>query len=268
MTTHGRPRATRPAGFTLVELLVVIAIIGTLLALLLPAVQMAREAGRRTACSNNLHQIGIGMTSYHDALGAFPAGCVEPVSKKRPKGRQLAWSAYLLPFIEQQSLYDRIDLSKTYNSKENAKAAAEVVQAYVCPSVPHPTLLRSGRGVCDYGGIYGQRIRGANNPPNGVMLYDRAISMREIPDGLSHTLVISEDSLFDDGQWINGLNIFDVSCAVNKAPPFENDIRSKHPRGANGLMADGSVQFLREDLDLKVLAALCTRNGGEIVSEF
>ena len=66
----------------------------------------------------------------------------------------------------------------------------------------------------------------------------------------------------------DGQNIFDVSCAINTAPPFENDIRSQHRGGANGVFGDGSVRFLGDRLDLKVLAAICTRNGGEPVTEF
>jgi prepilin-type N-terminal cleavage/methylation domain-containing protein/prepilin-type processing-associated H-X9-DG protein len=250
------------AGFTLVELLVVITVIGLLIAMMLAGVQAAREAARRAGCSNNLHQVALGMLSHHSAVSTFPAGCVEPISKKWPKGRQLAWSAYLLPYIDEQTLYARLNLNKGFNSPENSLPAAQVVSIYICPSAPHPTLLRSSRGACDYGGIYGERIISPNNPPKGTMIYDQAISTRQITDGTSHTMLVSEDSFSDDGQWINGLNLFDVSCAVNKAA--ENDIRSRHPGGACGLFADGSVRFLTEKMNLKVLAAICTRAGGEL----
>jgi len=260
------------AAFTLVELLVVVAIIGLLLGMLLPAVQAARGAARRISCSNNLRQIGIGLQAYHEVHEKFPAGCIEPRGWRTPEGRQLAWSAFLLPHIEQASLYDLLDLDAAFDAEVNSEAAATPVATYVCPSVSHASPLSDGRAVCDYGGIYGERITGPNNPPKGTMLYDQPISITEIRDGATNTLVISEDASWADGQWINGLNIFDQAYAINFEPPQgtakENEIRSHHPAGANGLFGDGSVRFLSEDLDLQTLAALCTRAGGETVPEF
>jgi prepilin-type N-terminal cleavage/methylation domain-containing protein/prepilin-type processing-associated H-X9-DG protein len=255
------------SGFTLVELLVVIAIIGVLVSLLLPAVQAARESARRTGCLNNLRQMGIGLQNYRTKYRCFPPGGIEP----RPpwKGRrQLAWSVFLLPYVEQGALYDQLDTDQAFDAPENADAAATVLPIYICPSVPDGDKLRSGRGPCQYGGIYGERIKSRNNPPNGVMLYDRAIRVVEIRDGTSQTLVISEDCDFRDGQWINGRNVFDQAFAINEAPAFENDIRSKHPGGANGLFCDGSTHYLLESMDLNTLAALCTRAGGEVVTGF
>jgi len=256
------------AGFTLIELLVVVAVIGVLIGLLLPAVQAARETARRMACGNNLRQIGIGLHTYHDAQKSFPPGGIEPISPKWPNGRQLAWSAFLLPFIEERSLHEQIDFNKAFDSPENAEAAAQVVATYLCPSVARNSYLVDGRGACDYGGIYGERITGPNNPPKGTMLYDKVIRIRDITDGTTRTLIVSEDSAWKDGQWINALNIFDQAYPINQAPPLENDIRSEHPGGANGLFADGSVRFLDEQMDLETLAAICTRSLGEIVGKF
>ncbi|MFW6169276.1 MAG: DUF1559 domain-containing protein [Planctomycetota bacterium] len=263
--------SARPA-FTLVELLVVIAIIGILVALLLPAVQAAREAARRASCQNNLRQIGIGLHHYHDALSSFPIGSLEmrylrnpDGSLRHPNGVQMAWSALLLPFVEQKPLHDMIDFSKGYDSPENAEAAAQVLPLYICPSVPRTSQYVRGRGAIDYGGIYGERITSPNSPPKGTMLYTRAMTIADIKDGTSHTLIISEDSAGRDGEWINGLNIFDQAYPINQAPAFENDIRSEHPGGALGLFSDGSVRFLSETMELDVLAAICTRAGREIV---
>ena len=253
------------AGFTLVELLAVTAIIGVLIGLLFPAVQAVRRSARKTSCFNNLHQIGVAMHDYHSAHDKFPPGGIEPISPKWPQGRQLAWSAYLLPYLEQQALYERVDFGKAFDSQQNASAAAEVVPGYLCPSIPRTSNRIDGRAACDYGGIYGERITGPNNPPKGAMIYDRALSIRHIVDGTSTTLLISEDGGFKDGQWINGKNIFDQAFPINRAPAFENDIRSDHAGGANALFADGSVRFLEEEMDLETLAAICTRQGKEPV---
>ncbi len=261
-------RFTRHRAFTLVELLVVIAIIGVLIGFLLPAVQSARESARRTACANNLHQIGLGLLASHDSLGAFPVGCAEPISVRWPQGRQIAWSAYLLPFIEETAIYDGINFLDAYNSVQNAKAAAHVVKTYLCPSVPRRTFLQSGRGACDYGGIDGEEIDNSNQPMRGVMIFDQAISIRDIPDGTTYTMIVSEACESLDGQWIDGNNIFDVACAVNTGPLDDNDIHSMHPGGANGLFCDGAVHFLPDNTDLPTLAAISTRNGGEVVSGF
>ncbi len=266
MTKRSEPGRRRLRGMTLVELLVVLAIIGILMALLLPAVQAAREAARRASCSNNLRQIGIGLHNYHDVAGRFPPGGIEPRTPANPHGRQLAWSVFLLPQIEQMPLYDQLDTGKAFDDPVNAEAAATVLPIYICPSAPQFERLISGRGPCRYGGIYGERITGPNQPPKGVMLYDMSFRIADISDGTSSTLIIAEDSEFQDGQWINGRNVFDQAFAINKAPAFENDIRSKHPNGAQGLFCDSSVHFLSETMELTVLAALCTRARGEIVT--
>ena len=161
-----------------------------------------------------------------------------------------------------------IDFGKGFDSPQNRPAAEQAIMTYLCPSTPRSTPRNSGRGAIDYGGIYGQRITGRNSPPNGVMLYDHAIRIRDILDGTSTTLCVSEDSGFRDGQWINGRNIFDQAFPINRAPQFENDIRSLHPGGANGLFADSSVRFLNENMELEVLAAICTRAGAEVVRKF
>lgn len=249
------------------------AVIGLLTALLLPAVQAAREAARRTGCANNLRQIGIALHGYHDVQARFPPGGIEHRAMINPRtgrpygraGRQLAWSLFLLPFLEQEPLFERVNTHVPFDAPENAQAAAAVLPVYICPSVPGGSQLRSGRGPAQYGGIYGERIAGRNQPPKGVMLYDYAVRMAEILDGTSTTLAVAEDSGFADGQWINGLNVFDQAHGINRAPDYENDIRSEHPGGALGLCCDGAVHFLRDTLDLRVLAALCTRQGQEIV---
>jgi prepilin-type N-terminal cleavage/methylation domain-containing protein len=254
--------------FTLVETLVVMTILGLLVAVLLPAVQAARESSRRTACSNNLRQIGIALNAYHTAQRQFPMGCLEWRAPGDADARQLAWSVYLLPYLEEEPLFDTLDLTMPFDSPRNAPAAATVLPIYLCPSSTRRSPLIDGRGACDYGGVYGERITSPNSPPKGTMLIDAVVTLKQVRDGASKTLIVAEDSRFSDGQWINGRNIFDQAYPINEAPPFENDIRSEHPGGAQGVMVDGSVHFLTDTIELRTLAALCTRAGNEVVANF
>jgi len=261
-------RRSTSSGFTLVELLIVVAVIGVLTALTLPALQRARESARRATCRNNLRQLGVGLHQYHTVYETFPPGGVQwrPFGNKTK--RQLAWSAFLLPYVEQGNVYAALDLNTPFDSPENAAGAATVLPIYVCPTSLRAGELVDGRGPCDYGGIFGERISSPNNPPKGVMLYDVSIPLVLIRDGASHTLIVAEDSMWPDGQWINGRNVFDQAYAINAAPAVENDIRSQHPGGAHALLADGAARFFAESLDLDILAALCTRAGGEPLGSF
>ena len=256
--------------FTLIELLVVIAVIGVLVSLTLPAISSSREAARRNACSNNLRQIGVALQSYHQSKESFPIGCVERRSwnDKSNDKRQLAWSAFLLPHLDATNLYEQIDFSLPFDAEVNKSAAATILSVYVCPTSTRGAVLVKGRGPIDYGGIYGERISSPNNPPKGMMLIDTRLNSDDCSDGMSNTLIVAEDSAWPDGQWMNGLNIFDQAFAINQAPAFENDIRSFHPGGANAVYVDSHIKFIPESIDSAVLAAICTRAGGETGTQF
>jgi prepilin-type N-terminal cleavage/methylation domain-containing protein len=117
--------------FTLVELLVVIAIIGILVALLLPAVQAARESARRTTCANNLKQIGLAIHNYHDTRNRLPYGSAWFETR-----RSGMWTNFILPQMEQQNLYDQFDFNFGMHESQNAKPASTVLKAFICPSDP------------------------------------------------------------------------------------------------------------------------------------
>ena len=261
---HGNAAQPRP-GFTLVELLVVIAIIGILISLLMPAVQAVREAARKTSCQNNLHQIGIALHNYHDVHGSLPTGCLEWRGwNAPPTHRQMAWSAMLLPFLEQQNLHRTIDFGAPFDSAINAAAASQRIAIYECPSSHERETVR---GRTDYGGLYGEIILDRQQN-DGLFLYERSISLRDIRDGLTNTIAVAEDVGGPDSEWINGRNVFVQSGGVNDPNAWigDNEIRSDHDTGAMVLFAGGRVRFLANSTDKQLLGALITRSGNEVVS--
>jgi prepilin-type N-terminal cleavage/methylation domain-containing protein/prepilin-type processing-associated H-X9-DG protein len=184
-------------GFTLVELLVVIAIIGVLVALLLPAVQSAREASRRMSCSNNLKQLGLAVQNYHDTFQQFPSGCLSS-TLFGPSAH-----VYLLPFIEQQNvfdLYDPADHSGASTATVNDKPAKFRPKVYTCPSERNPrldTVLGWTNYHTNHGtwvGTGGKRWDGLFGPTfdAGGAKGIQNIRMASVQDGTSHTAAFSE----------------------------------------------------------------------------
>lgn len=253
--------------FSLVELLVVISITGALVALVLLGISASRASSRKLTCLNHCRQLGLALQMHHEQKGQFPPGGIEWRPAGKTTYRQLAWSVFVLPYLEQQTVYDQMDLEQPFDSPRNAWAASQILPVFICPASSRGAVRVQGRGPCDFGGIYGERIQGPNQPPKGLMIYDRAFRDTEVSDGLSTTLILGEDSAWPDGQWINGRNVFDQAFAINRAPSFENDIRSQHGAGAHGVFADGRAVFLGETIDLPVLAALCTRAGREVIPD-
>src|SRR5438105_3706886 len=146
-------------GFTLIELLVVIAIIGVLVALLLPAVQSAREAARRIQCTNNLKQLGLALHNFHDNNQKFPAADEELITSPTLTGKSpwnCSWMARSLPFIEQQALYSQYNFSKDWqDTATNDHANGPIkqnIKAFLCPSAPgrNTRPANSNRGSTDY----------------------------------------------------------------------------------------------------------------------
>jgi prepilin-type processing-associated H-X9-DG protein len=254
-------------GTSLVELLVVVAVIAALVAILMPAVQSARAAARRVACLNHLRNVGCALHGHLLAKRRFPVGCLEWRAGWQPgSARCLAWSAAVLPWLEEQPLFEKIDFTRSFDDPVNAAAAGTTVPVYLCPEADRgggPTWL----GRTDYGGVCGERIASPNNPEKGVLVHDHSFAEREIIDGLSKTIFVAECARgpWPDGQWINGRNLFDQAYAVNW-PTWEDEIRSRHAGGAHALFGDGGVRLLDEATDVRILAAACTRAGGEAVA--
>lgn len=187
-------------GFTLIELLVVIAIIGILLALLLPAVQMAREAARRTQCKNNLKQIGIALHNYHDAHRRFPMSFV--VDYSSPGGE---WSVHarILPFIEQSNVYALADLKKAYGDPANAGIAAQRIVTYLCPSDPGDVPRFKGDKRVHYpityafnGGSWFFWDNQSGRAGRGAFVPNKSTRFRDFLDGTSNVLAFSEVKAF------------------------------------------------------------------------
>jgi prepilin-type N-terminal cleavage/methylation domain-containing protein/prepilin-type processing-associated H-X9-DG protein len=221
--THSIHR--RIAGFTLVELLVVIAIVGVLLALLLPAVQAARESSRRTQCQNNLRQIGLGLSNYESAHEKFPAGKKWSGPPNDPASFAMAWSSFLLEHLEMNTLHQAMDFKVPFTDPKNLPITTQVLPVYICPSTSrieeHRTTSHQltnlgsmpgeGLGCIDYLGISGPdkdskhpvtkivygRQRGVLIGTKGLPLEDElveppAVTTASITDGLSNTMCVTE----------------------------------------------------------------------------
>lgn len=259
----------QPHGFTLIELLVVISLISILVGLLLPAVQQTRESARKIKCQANLRQMGIALQNFHSTHNQFPAG------KLGFNSVDHSWCTFLLPHIEQTSLSRQFDLKKQWDdevSSKNGPAARTQVGLFRCPAsaFEHP-------GVVDYCGISGGTQGGLQIGNNrnealgsGVLVTVNEetptyISYRDIIDGSSNTICVAEAVGRNDetGRWACGNNI--VVTDVNPVGT-PGKLASFHSNGVHALRADGSGMFISESIDLAVLGAISTRNGGEVIS--
>lgn len=286
---------SRKHGFTLVELLVVIAIIGILVGLLLPAVQAAREAARRSQCLNNFKQVGLALHTFHDVYRELPMGqaadgCT-PYSTVEEDARW-AWGAMILPYLEQSSLYDEIDQAD--NPHDQPDILRTVIDTYLCPSDPQGDELvnftvfiadddaaRTNMDASIDSVNYkcsGQDVKSAVNNPDGAFANWTNYRLADITDGLSNTIFIMEVTGGGNGSK-NGhpwgiLNSNDTAGGINGPNTYPGDRTysfhdsgpsSYHPGGCHFLLGDGSTQFVAENIAADVLAALTTRNGGEVV---
>ena len=284
--------ARRSCGFGLIELVIVIGIIAILFALLLPAVQSAREAARRVECFNRLKQLGIATALFHDVKGELPSGTLLSDSETPYR----SWHSQLLPWLEQQSLdeiirrdYDalRDPFQPLYHpnfSKPNS--------AFACSSDPYSfeshfvSTYGTWAAVTSFQGVSGESYENTN----GVLFGNSDIRYAEITDGLSNTFLAGErpcSSSFHYGWWYAGVGNgtgaldhslglketampFNGTCAVAESglrrpdrPRNECDVRffwSFHPDGVSFLHCDGSVKFYSYSTNIDVSLRLASRN--------
>ncbi len=299
MGDSGCLRRTTVRGFTLIELLVVIAIIAVLVALLLPAVQQAREAARRSHCKNNLKQIGVALHNYFDVHRVLPPGYMQY------DGWGIGWGVFILPQMDQAPLYEhpaiQSDLA-TGGLVPTNPVYKTVIPAYVCPSDTGPSqnvhCLEMGKS--NYVGISGNRDISLNpwgNPqdPNvgrGCFFRISGVRFRDITDGLSNTLMIGERRLnagpgdgrhngkqsgsvwagahssFQSGGWGTVAGDIGPNRTINNFSGSAHAYSSEHAGGAQFLFCDGSVALMSENTDRTLQGELSTRAGGEVIGDY
>jgi prepilin-type N-terminal cleavage/methylation domain-containing protein len=287
-------------GFTLVELLVVIAIIGILIALLLPAIQAARESARRMSCSNNLKQIGIAAHLYHDSYQHLPAGWTAYDANNRPYALGKpgwGWATRILPYMELGTLAkNSIDFKKPFSDPANAYVRTLYVADFRCPSDPTKLTfvdeedpLQQELAVGNYVGNFGVgNIHDCGTVPagkqftgDGVFFHNSAVKFRDIRDGLSHTFLVGErSSALGFSTWVGspadddcgpGMVLGSALDAPNAlgfvTNPDPHNFSSKHTQGTNFCLADGSVRLVEQEIDTAVYRALATRASGDSIGD-
>ncbi len=296
----------RHRAFTLIELLVVISIIGLLIALLLPAVQSAREAGRRAQCVNNLKQLGVALHAYEGTHQTFPPGYV---SNFKPDGTDTGpgwgWASMLLPQMEQKPLFDTINFNLPIEGPANLTCRVTTISSFLCPSdTVKPTwwaMVRDISGIptqriCEVApsnvvGVFGTSDPGING--DGIFFRNSRVALGSITDGLSNTLAVGERShQLGEATWTGSVTNAVLFPADNDGVGYPrpedgpgmilghaggrlgpgdpngevNQFHSRHPGGVNFLFADGHVGFLKTSMPYKTFRALATRAGGETIS--
>ena len=272
----------RTQGFTLVELLVVIAIIGILIGMLLPAVQQVREAARRTACANNLAQLGLSMHNYEFARGHFPSGTINdkgPI-KTEEIGQHVSFLVEILPFIEQRGVYDNFNVQLGTYAPGNAPARQMIIPTYLCPS-SGMTMNQSGSaGITNYAGCHNSTEAQIDKDDNGMLFLNSKVTFDDIYDGSSNTILAGEMLPTNDTLgWASGtraslrntegISNFAAVQAMNTSLPLPveevGQFASNHPGGLQIVLAGGGVRFISPSMDLAMLKNLGDKADGNMM---
>lgn len=278
--------------FTLVELLVVIAIIGVLVALLLPAIQAAREAARRCSCVNNISQLGLGVQNYNFHHEALPPGVINPDGpiRNEPQGIHVSWIVQTLPYLEETNLWRRFDQAAGAYAEENAEVRAAQVELLMCPSDPGvatneaETVART-----TYAGCHHDVEAPIDSDNHGLLFLNSKIRFGDIHDGSSKTLLIGEAMTDSEGLgWVSGTratlrNTGEIEMRRRRhampgeaTEPAEEPLPSthvggfgaSHPGVINATFADGSTRAINENIEPEVLRLLGHRADGEIMKPY
>ena len=231
--------------FTVVELLAVIAILGLLLALLLPAVQAAREAGRRGQCANHLKQIGIALQSYHDRQRSFPSGYLSEFDAAGGDlGPGWGWASMLLPEVEQLAAFNRIQFSRAIEDPANADCRLLEFPVYLCPSDSvaaawwawsrDPVTGVKIAKICqvapaNYVGMYGNSEPGVDG--TGIFFRNSNVALKDIADGASQTIAVGERSHdYGEATWVGSVT------GAFLFPDDNNGIGAGHTENSSGMV--------------------------------
>lgn len=275
-------------GFTLVELLVVVAIIGILIGMLLPAVQQVREAARRTACLNNLTQLGLAMHNHEFAFGHLPAGCTDtkgPIQNVAGAGQHVSWTVHLLRFLEQNGVADNFDIDAGTYAAPNAPARAMVMTIFNCPSQSLVQDTTLAAGLSHYAGCHNSVEAPIDVDNDGLLFLNSAITYGDIYDGSSNTILIGE--ILAEGTdlgWCSGTRatLRNTSEILGKQDwnakygggaisgmkkTYVGGFSSYHPGTCNFLFADGSVHSISLSIDTTLFENLGNRSDGAMMGD-
>jgi prepilin-type N-terminal cleavage/methylation domain-containing protein/prepilin-type processing-associated H-X9-DG protein len=225
----------KQSGFTLVELLVVIAIIGILISLLLPAIQASRESARRAMCTNQMHQLMLAVHDYEMAHEHFPAGTVNPTGPIRnlPSGHHISWIARVLPYIEERTVYNLLDLSLSAYHQKNDRARQTTLAILICPSNPTDEWPYT-----NYAGCHHDVEAPIDADNRGVLFLNSQLTREDLKDGAAYTLFLGEKfpDNYDLG-WLSGTS----STLRNTGSPLNVVSRAPWGVGSPPWLADYAV---------------------------
>jgi prepilin-type N-terminal cleavage/methylation domain-containing protein len=277
-------RHTR-GGFTLVELLVVIAIIGVLVGMTLPALMASREIGRRNLCQANLAQLLLALQSYENAFETLPSGVVTPDGpiKNEAAGLHQGWMISVLPYLDEQVAFNRIDKSKSVYDPANAAVRQYWPRLFICPSEPADV-----EGASNYAGCHHDVEAPIAADNHGVLFLNSRVRRDDVTDGLAHTIFAGEKQAApDDLGWMSGTRatLRNTGLAPNallaassagkeqesplpadaeKSPLYVGGFASAHPAGAHVGFGDGSVEFIADGVDRELWRRLGNRADGQL----